>query len=98
MIPAFEVSENVVVYAFRYALGRRTGAVNEVVEMLLKVWPRLDALTRQQIASEILTAMKRDDAGWAYEIKLWQRVLDTHFGLCPDCLMSATHCLCSHDS
>lgn len=98
LLPTFTVSEDVLVYAFRYALGRRTGAVIDVVKTLLEVWPQLDSYTQRQMVREIVSAINRCDAGGECDVREWQRILDVAEGLCPECRMAATHCLCSHDS
>lgn len=84
----FEVSENILVYAFRYALGRRTGAVIDVVEELLRHWHRLAPYTQTQIADEITRAIGRRDAGAQCDEDEWRKVLARHDGVC----------LGSHDS
>jgi hypothetical protein len=72
----FEVSENMIMWAFRYALGRRTGAVQDVIECLDKHWKSLKQFTRDQIKIEIKIAIDRDEAGSQCDVNNWKRVLE----------------------
>ena len=96
--PTLTVSEDLLVYAFRYALGRRTGAVHDVVETILSVWTRLDPYTQSQMVREIESAINRGDAGAECDVAEWRRVLGRASGLCAVCLRPHHVCLCSHDS
>ena len=62
-------------WAFRYALGRRTGAVDSVVTHLRRHWGVLEGFTRQQIKNEIKVAIERDWAGNDCDVEEWQKVL-----------------------
>jgi len=73
----FEVPENMIMWAFRYALGRRTGAVTDVVEFLLQNWSKLSSFTRKQIKEEIATAILMENAGDYCDIVQWQEILET---------------------
>lgn len=72
----FAVSENIVMYAFRYALGRRTGAVLDVVEMLRQHWSELERFTQDQIRHEIEVAISTDCAGAECDVNNWQALLE----------------------
>lgn len=72
----FEVRENIVMYAFRYALGRRTGAVTDVVEMLQQHWSELERFTQDQIKHEIEVAISTDCAGDKCDVTNWQILLE----------------------
>ena len=69
---SFEVDENMLFWAFRYALGRRTGAVDSVVKHLKMHWDNLSPQTREQISEEISTAITRDEAGAECDIESWR--------------------------
>jgi hypothetical protein len=62
-------------WAFRYALGRRTGAVDDVVVHLLKFWGKLTPYTRNQIKREIDQAIKEDRAGDKCDVQNWEKLL-----------------------
>jgi len=72
----FEVQENIIMWAFRYALGRRTGAVQDVIDCLDKNWKLLKQFTRDQIKIEIKIAIDRDEAGSQCDVNNWKRVLE----------------------
>lgn len=75
MSKEFIVNENYIVWGFRYALGRKTGAVDDVVTTLKRVWGDLEPFTQEQIQSEIEDAIKLGRAGWDCDIESWQEIL-----------------------
>src|SRR5512137_2542938 len=79
----FLVNNHMVCFAFRYALGRRTGAVGIVVDHLTMHWPRLNEFDRKQIKKEIVQAIKMGDAGSDCDIQQWQTVLHLGHGKPP---------------
>ena len=72
----FLIKENIIMWAFRYALGRRTGAVQDVIECLDKNWKSLEQFTRDQIKIEIKIAIDKDQAGDKCDVDNWKRVLE----------------------
>lgn len=56
--PTFEVDETMLVFAFRYALGRKTGAPSRVISYLERYWGELNDWTQDQICREIETDMR----------------------------------------
>lgn len=56
------ITEDMAVYAFRYALGRMTSAPATVADWLFRHWDDLSVQTRRQIESELDKAFKEDDA------------------------------------
>ena len=74
-IPIFEVDETTLVFAFRYALGRRSTAPSHMVAELKRHWPRLTDHTQQQIVREIEIAIAHGDAGDPCDVNTWQEVL-----------------------
>ena len=68
-------NENIIFYAFRYALGRRTYAVGDVVECIKNNWTNLKKSTQEKIKKEIIIAIKRDEAGMECDKKQWQEIL-----------------------
>ena len=71
----FEVNEDMIMYAFRYSLGRMTYAVATVSDYLIDNWHRLKPHTREQIIEEIREAIKRDSAGMDCDINRWKSIL-----------------------
>lgn len=77
------VSNDMVVFAFRYALGRQTAAVSIVVNEITKLWPELSQFDRSQIKREIIQAMKTGDAGDACDVRQWETLLNLTVGKPP---------------
>ena len=71
----FLVSENMIMWAFRYSLGRRTGAVSDVIETLKKHWQKLEPFTQGQIKQEIGQAIGLDQAGDKCDVDHWAEIL-----------------------
>jgi len=71
----YEVDENIIMYAFRYALGRKTYSVSEVSELLINNWHRFKSHTKEQIIREIETAIERNEAGMECDVNAWKSVL-----------------------
>ena len=76
MTDKFFFNENMIMWAFRYALGRRTGAVTDVVDWLMQNWETLRTFTRNQIQDEIKDAFRIDRAGDHADIIQWQKILN----------------------
>ena len=79
----FPVNNHMVVFAFRYALGRRTGAVKVVVDQLSDLWLKLPHTDRTQIKQEIRRAIDQGEAGSDCDILEWQTVLELDTGKPP---------------
>lgn len=69
------MNPDILFYAFRYALGRRTYAVGLVAAELIKHCQLLPKQTRVMICNEIEDAQKRDGLGDRCDIEQWERVL-----------------------
>lgn len=50
--------DSIVFYAFRYALGRKTYAVNHVVDFLIENWNLLSGTVQETIQREIREAIE----------------------------------------
>lgn len=61
--------------AMRYALGRATYAVGEVVDAIVKHAADLPAPSRQVMADEIGRAIDLDAAGWDCDVQQWRRAV-----------------------
>lgn len=68
--------ETILVFAFRYALGRRSTAPGIVANHLIKQWADLSMHSRAQVKEEIRTAINRGDAGHPCDVETWREVLD----------------------
>jgi len=69
------MNTNILFYAFRYALGRKTFAVSEVVEELLEHWDELKFNDKITMRKEILHAIDTGKAGMDMDVAEWNRVL-----------------------
>ena len=63
------------VYAFRYALGRRTYASSEVSDFIRQHWEELDDTSRRIIKRETADAIKYGNAGDDCDVAAWRRLL-----------------------
>jgi len=73
-IPA-EHLDDVIVYAFRYALGRVTHAPDTMAQVLKAVWHDLPIETRLRIRQEIADAITDGRAGHDCDVASWREVL-----------------------
>jgi hypothetical protein len=70
------VDDEIIFYAFRYALGRQTYAVSSVVECIENNWPALRENTKEKIHREIKEAISEDLAGDSkIDVPIWNNVL-----------------------
>lgn len=69
------MTEEILFYAFRYALGRSTYAVIDVVDAICKEWPRISHKTRSLIRTETLIAIGTNRAGMDIDVYEWRKVL-----------------------
>lgn len=73
-IPVPTLAE-ILLSAFRYALGKRTYIVSQTVTWLDMYWHIMPEQCREQIHSDIRKAIARGDAGDKCDIRDWQQVL-----------------------
>ena len=69
------INNDITFYAFRYALGRQTYAVNDVVNYLLEHWGELDKTVQKIILKEISQHLHYAKNQSSDINILWQRVL-----------------------
>jgi len=69
------VHENILIYAFRYALGRETSSVAALVEELIENWNKLSFQTKTVIKKEIKEAIDNNKAGARMDIEEWKKIL-----------------------
>lgn len=67
---------DLLIYAFRYALGRRSYAVADVANVLRRAWPDLSHADKHLYKLEIREAITRECAGDEQDVKTWQALLD----------------------
>jgi len=70
-----EVREEILFYAFRYALGRMTYAVGDVSDCLIENWDRLSKNMKMHIIDEIKEAVRKGEAGMDMDKTRWNAVL-----------------------
>lgn len=73
--PTFLVDETTLVFAFLYALGRKSTAPSHMALLLKKRWNRLASWTQTQIHREIRIALLRGDAGDRCDEETWRGIL-----------------------
>jgi hypothetical protein len=66
---------DMIVYSFRYALGRQTYATSDMSNIIVKYWDDLREAEQKLIVKEIEQAIVENKAGWDIDIKSWQCVL-----------------------
>ncbi len=67
----------ILIYAFRYALGRRTYAVSDVVEALIENWDSLDKYSKELIKKEIKLHEKcYGNLGMECDKEQWYKILE----------------------
>ena len=69
-------NELILVFAFRYALGRMSAAPSIVIRELKVNWSEIKTYTKEQIQEDIRDAIKRNMAGMACDVKSWNEVLE----------------------
>jgi hypothetical protein len=70
------MNNDILFYAFRYALGRSTYAVQDVVTEIVGSWSLVPRYTQLQIRSEIKSAIRIGQAGMLMDISEWEKVLE----------------------
>lgn len=75
-IITMKLNADILFCAFRYALGRKTYAVNDVSDCIIQNWDELPGIIQNAIKKEIRTAIIEDKAGMKQDIKAWLRILD----------------------
>lgn len=68
------IDSDIVFYAFRYALGRKTYAVADVCMYVSKYKKELSSRVRRAMITEIEAAIARDQAGMDIDIACWDKL------------------------
>ena len=66
----------ITIAAFRYALGRSSYIVSEMVEWLMKFWNEFDAKTRKILLEETEKAVMVGSCGEECDQREWERFLE----------------------
>lgn len=69
-----------VVCAFRYALGRMSYVTADVARMIKEHWEELSPSDQKLIHREINEALEMDRAGMSCDQAIWRQVLDLSCG------------------
>lgn len=67
--------EDILFMAFRYALGRRTYVVQDIVETLIDKWDEISLHYKKLIVKEINDAIETDNIGDEFDKAEWERIL-----------------------
>ena len=71
----FHVDKEIIMYAFKYALGRSTYATGTMSEFLMKNWDKFSRFEKDQIQHEIREAINEGNIGMEVDKQSWIRVL-----------------------
>lgn len=71
----FEVNEDMILYAFRYSLGRMTYSVGTVSDYLIENWHRFSNQFKENIINEITIALNKKEAGEKMDEEIWRGIL-----------------------
>jgi hypothetical protein len=70
---------NILIFALRYALGRKTGAVQRIVDWVLEEWDRITPDDREFIVKEIIEFERHyGNLGFEWQRELWYRIVNKH--------------------
>jgi len=69
------MNNDILFYAFRYALGRMSYCVHTVANEIIGNWEGIDVYTQLQIQAEIITAIQDGRAGMKMDVESWEQVL-----------------------
>ena len=67
---------DIILYAFRYALGRMTYSVSTMVDVLDRNWAVLSKSDKELIQREIRFAISNECIGMKCDKEQWQKLLD----------------------
>jgi hypothetical protein len=65
----------IIFYAFRYALGRKTYVVAEVVNHIVKNWTQIHPCEREAMKNEVAFSISQHTAGMPMDVEQWERIL-----------------------
>ena len=68
--------QTILVFAFRYALGRMSMAPSIMASKIRERWSKLSIPTKKLIKDEIDFAIKFDHAGMDMDVSTWKEILE----------------------
>lgn len=71
-----ELNKDILFYAFRYALGRKTYVVDKVVDSIILNWDKLELSTKRVMNNEITQAIMDKAAGHKMDVDKWKEILE----------------------
>ena len=74
--PLIKVSELTLLASFRYALGRQTYIVSEVVENILANWQGLSQNAKDTMKAEIKEAINNNNIGHSIDKESWNKIIE----------------------
>lgn len=79
----FVCDSTILMFAMRYALGRKTGAVDRLVNWILEEWDRISTEDRIFMVKEIIEYEKHyGNLGFEWNREQWYRIVNKHlYGL-----------------
>jgi DNA replicative helicase MCM subunit Mcm2 (Cdc46/Mcm family) len=80
--PVIKVSELTLLASFRYALGRQTYIVSEVVENILANWQILSQKVKDKMKEEIEEAIKNNSIGLEIDKEKWNKIIEASNNEC----------------
>ena len=69
-------NSDILFFAFRYALGRKTYVVSQVSDHIIKHWDEIPTKDQIQMKEEIREAMRMGRSGWLVDQDAWERILE----------------------
>lgn len=69
------VTTDILIYSFRYALGRQSYCVSDVVKNIKDNWEKLNINDKQLIIKEIKIAIENNKIGMEIDKKNWEEIL-----------------------
>lgn len=68
--------DEIILFAFRYSIGKRSSLSSICVEYLLETQSVIRSETKKQIVDEIYTAISKNKAGNNDDVEGWKRVIE----------------------
>ena len=76
MIIALDIQEELLIYAFRYTLGRASYAPHTVIGIIKTSWSDFNESTRELFKREINEAFLRNKLGHDYDKQAWLSIVE----------------------
>lgn len=76
MSKKLKLDESILFMAFRYALGRATYVVSEVVETIIEQWNFLSNQFKELVIKEIKQELSSNDTMMGMDVREWTKILN----------------------